>query len=507
MDDTLIFTTQEEIAIAKKIFESDFMSFCAYFFKVMTGENFKYNWHHKVICTVLEKVYKGELGNTIVNVSPGSSKSVILARLFPVWAFARNPHSRFLLTSYSDDLVEAHSVAIKDIIGSKEFKSLYPGYGFKQDSNKKSEWILQYNGNNIGEFAALSILGGLTGRRAGYMEDGFTGCIIIDDPIKPVDALSKAKREAVNAALYNTLSSRKARSTTPVVMIMQRLHDEDPTGYLLKNAKKEGWNCISIPALITDKSFNAFPDYIKVIADEYIRSDLDKYGEASYWEYKEPRDVLHVLEENDPSTFMAQYQQEPSPEGGVLIQKEWFQTYTSLPEKVTNFRITADTAVSAKKTADNSVLILSAESGGNLYLIDLIKGRWEMPQLIQNSLDFVTRYKIQFPETLFKGLFIEYKQSGQGLVQTLRQNTKLPIIDINPEGDKVLRLQQCLPYLQGKRVYIPANANWTVEFLDECARFSPTMSHKHDDQVDALVYAMLEVYVKTRKATVANYYY
>jgi predicted phage terminase large subunit-like protein len=329
----------------------------------------------------------------------------------------------------------------------------------------------------------------------------------VDDPIKPVDALSKAKREAVNAALYNTLGSRKARSTTPVVMIMQRLHDEDPTGFLLQNAKNEGWTQISIPALITPESFNVLPEYVKDIATEYIGSDLDKYGEASYWEYKEPRTALHILQENDPSTFMAQYQQEPSPEGGLLIQKDWFQHYTSLPEKLTNFRITADTAVSAKKTADNSVLLLSAESGGNLYLLDLVKGRWEMPQLIQNTLDFVAKYKSRYSDTLFKGLFIEYKQSGQGLVQTLRQNTKLPIIDLIPEGDKVLRLQQCLPYIEGKRVYIPENATWTVDFLDECARFSPTLSHKHDDQVDALVYAMLEVYVKSRKAQSKNVYY
>jgi predicted phage terminase large subunit-like protein len=455
---------------------------------------------------VLEKVYKGELGNTIINISPGSSKSCLLSRLFPVWAFARNPHSRFLLTSYSDDLVEAHSVAIKDILGSKEFSSLYPGYGFKQDSNKKSEWIHQYNGNNIGEFAALSILGGLTGRRAGYMEEGFTGCIIIDDPIKPVDALSKAKRDAVNNSLYNTIGSRKATSRTPVVMIMQRLHDEDPTGFLVKG-DKASWTHISIPALITNDVYEAFPNFIKEIAKEYIKGDLDKYGEASYWEYKEPRTALHLLEENDPATYMAQYQQEPSPEGGVLIQKEWFQTYINLPEKLTNFRITADTAVSAKKTADNSVFILSAESGGNLYILDLIKGRWEMPQLIQNSLDFVTKYKLNFPNTTFRGLYIEYKQSGQGLIQTLRQNTKLPIIDLIPEGDKVLRLQQCLPYIQGKRVYIPENAQWVTEFLDECARFSPTLSHKHDDQVDALVYALIEVYIKTRTAQVQNYYY
>lgn len=500
------FDTPEKKAIARTLFNSDLLSFAAYFFYVSTGEVFKFNWHHKFICNVLEKIYKGELGNTIINIAPGSSKSQLLSRLFPTWAFAKNPHSRFLLTSYSDDLVEAHSVAIKDIIGSKEFRELYPGYGFKQDSNKKSEWILQYNGNSVGEFSAFSIQGSLTGRRAGYMESGFTGCIIIDDPIKPIDALSKAKREQCNSLIHNTLASRKATARVPIVMIMQRLHDEDVTGYLLQNAKAENWTHISIPAVITRETLDSFPDDLKSIALEYLQEDLDKFGEASYWEFKEPLSSLKIMEQMDTATFMSQYMQEPSPEGGVLIQKDWFVNYSVLPDKLTNFRITADTAVSAKKTADNSVLILSAECGGDLYILDLIKGKWEMPQLQQNTLNFVYKYRSKYPNTLFKGLFIEYKQSGQGLVQTLRQNTKIPVIDVVPEGDKVLRVQQCLPYMKGKRVHIPEKADWKEDFLDELARFSPTMSHKHDDQVDALVYAMYEVYVNVRKAKVSNMY-
>ena len=433
--------------------------------------------------------------------------SQLLARLFPVWCFSKNPHSRFLLTSYSDDLVEGHSVAIKDIIGSKQFQKIYPGYGFKQDSNKKAQWILQHNGSNVGEFSAFSIKGSLTGRRAGYMEQGFTGCIIIDDPIKPIDALSKAKREQCNNLIYNTLGSRKAKADTPIVMIMQRLHDEDVTGFIKRQSKGQGWTFFSIPALIDAGTFNSFPEQIKQQAYEYLKDDLQKYGQASYWEFKEPRTSLRILQQNDVSTFMAQYQQEPSPEGGILIQKDWFRNFESLPEKLTNFRITADTAISAKKTADNSVLILSAESGGNLYILDLIKGKWQMPQLIQNTLDFVQSYKTKYPNTLFKGIFIEAKASGQSLLQTLRQNTKLPVLDLQPQGDKVLRVQQCLPYMQSGRVHIPHQAMWKEQFLDQLARFSPTMSHKHDDQVDALVYAMFEVYVQARRANVQNFYY
>ena len=499
--------TDAERAFLRKLFENDFLSFCAYFFKVNTGETMKINWHHKYVCSMLDKVRKGEVQNLIISISPGASKSVILSRLFPAYCYAMNPHSRFLLTSYSDDLVEAHSLAIKDMIGSKEFRQLYPGYSFKMDSNKKAEWQLQYNGSNVGEFSAISIKGGLTGRRAGYMESGFTGCIIIDDPIKPIDAMSKAKREEVNSLIYNTISSRKATSSTPVVMIMQRLHDEDPTGFLLKYARNENWTYVSIPALIDMETYEAFPEDLKAFAHDYIYDSLQKDGEVSYWSFKETLESLRTLKENSPSVFMAQYQQQPAPEGGTLIQTKWFQDYTELPEKLTNFRITADTAISAKTTADNSVLMLSAESGGNLYILDLIKGRWEMPQLIDNTLNFVAKYKSNYPNSLFKGLCIEYKASGQSLVQTLKQNTKLPIIDLLPKGDKVLRVQQCLPYIQGRRVYIPEKSIWRGDFLDELARFSPNMTHKHDDQVDAMVYAIFEAFINIRKAKVSNFQY
>ena len=356
-DDGLVYKTREEQELARRIFANDFLMFCAYFFRVMTGEVMKINWHHKLLCKLIEEVIHKRVSNVLVNISPGSSKSCLVSRLFPLYCYALNPHSRFLLTSYSDSLVEGHSVAIKDVINSPEFQALYPNLSFKADSNKKSEWILQKNGSNIGEFCAFPIGGGLTGRRAGYMDsDVFNGCIIIDDPIKPADALSKAFREDCNNKLTNTLYSRRALSTTPIFLIMQRLHTDDPTGALLSSSKLK-WTHINIPAIMTPADVEKLPAFIREEAYKYMGASFEKYGEASYWEYKEPLEALHALKEEDPDTFMAQYMQEPSPEGGVLIQKSWFPQYKELPTELTNFRITADTAVSAKQTADNSVFL------------------------------------------------------------------------------------------------------------------------------------------------------
>lgn len=502
------YKTQEEKEVARKIFANDFLMFCAYFFKVMTGETMKINWHHKLLCRLIEEVVHQRVGNVLVNISPGSGKSVIVSRLFPLYCYALNPHSRFLLTSYSDSLVEGHSVAIKDVMNSPEFKALYPGLSFKSDSNKKSEWILQKDDETIGEFCAFPIGGGLTGRRAGYMETSpFNGCIIIDDPIKPVDAFSKAFREECNKTLTNTIFSRRALSTVPIFLIMQRLHTDDPTGKLMAESKLK-WLHVNIPAIMTPKDVEKLPAFIREDAYKYMGSSFEKYGEASYWEYKEPLEHLHLLREEDSDTFMSQYMQDPSPEGGVLIQKAWFPKYTDVPTDLTNFRITADTAVSAKQTADNSVFVLTAENKmHDLFVLDVVKGKWEMPQLIQNALNFVAKFKFNYPKALFKGFFIEYKQSGQGLIQTLRQQTNLPLIDVVPKGDKVLRVQQCLPYMQSHRIHVPESAPWVAEFMDELAKFTPTMKHKHDDQVDALVYAIFDAFIDCRIARVSNYYY
>ena len=367
-------------AIVKKLFENDFYSFACYFFTILRGEEFKSNWHHRWLCSILEKVYKGELKNVIINISPGSSKSCIVSILFPAWCYFKNPHCRFLTTSYSDDLVESNSVSIKDIIKSPEFQALKGGLAFRQDSNKKNEWTLLENGKSVGEFFTASIKGALTGRRAGYMERGyFTGCIIVDDPIKPIDALSETKRNEINGALENTLGSRKAHSDVPTVMIMQRLDEDDPTGFLLKYRAADKWTHIKIPAIIDTDYFDSLPDYIKPHAERFLKSQLDKYGEASYWEFKEPLSSLKRLSVDNTYVFMSQYQQEPTPKGGTLIQIKYFQKVEDFP-KFDYIKIFADTAFGVKKHNDNSCFMAIGWHSGLMYIIDVLKGRWEAPQ-------------------------------------------------------------------------------------------------------------------------------
>ena len=93
------------------------------------------------------------------------------------------------------------------------------------------------------------------------------------------------------------------------------------------------------------------------------------------------------------------------------------------------------------------------------------------------------------------------------MIQSLKQDTKIPVIDLLPDGDKVKRVEECLPYIEGKRVCVPMGAVWVPDFMDECAKFSPLMSHKHDDQVDCLAYAIYDSFIKRKEVNVANVYY
>lgn len=502
-----LYTNETEKAIVRSLFLNDFFSFACYFFTVLRGEEFKANWHHRWICSILEKVYKGEFQNVIINISPGSSKSCLTSILFPAWCYFKDPYCRFLMTSYSDDLVAANSVSVKDVIRSQEFQDLRPGYSFRQDANKKNEWTLTCGGRNSGEFYTASMKGTITGRRAGYMEqDRFTGCIIIDDPIKPLDAASDAERMKVNSVLDSTLQSRKAHSKVPVVLIMQRLDEEDPTGFFLKYRKSDNWTVIRIPAIIDREYYDNLPDYIKPHAERFLKAGLDANGEVSYWEYKEPLQQLKNLKQNSPFVFMSQYQQEPTPKGGTLIQTKYFQKVEEVP-KLQYIKIFADTAFGVKKYNDNSCFMCIGLAQGIMYILDVLKGRWEAPQLNLVAKEFAAKCMNEYRNTPFRGFYIEYKASGQSLLQTLRQETRLPIMDLVPDGDKVKRVEECLPYLESRRVCLLKGALWVPEFIDECAKFSPLMAHKHDDQVDCLAYAINDSFLKRKEAHVKNVYY
>lgn len=487
-------------AVIRQCCEDDHLFFTRYFFKQRQGIKFLVNWHHRAIADALEDVLQGRTKNLLINVPPGSSKTEMAVINFIARGLALNPLARFLHLSYSDDLAALNSSTAKDLVTSDEFQELWPLKTFT-NTNAKKRWNVEVNGRAGGGCYAASLGGQITGFRAGHMAPGFQGAIIIDDPLKPEDAYSKTKRAQANRKLLSTVKSRKANPDTPIIVIMQRLAEEDPSGFILKGKLGGNWKFIKIPALMSDKDVEAQPPKIRAIIPK--GQPRDAKGRFSYWEYKEPLADLLEMEKGgnlnksenplNAYVFSGQYQQAPTPIGGGLIKGGWFGRYKVLP-RLKYRLIFGDTALKTAERNDYSVLIcFGLGVDGNLYLLDLLRGKWESQDLETNTKDFWNKHKPKGPIHIMGALrriIVEDKASGTGLVQSIRAKLKIPIDGLERDTDKLTRLLDVQGYIKSGYVCIPEEADFVSEFVKECEAFTPDDTHEHDDQIDPLIDAI-----------------
>lgn len=456
------FNPEHVKAVKRALCLEDHLFFSRYFFKIREGIKFRVNWHHKVIADAIQKVIDGKSKRLIINVPPGSSKTEMAVINLIARGLAINPKARFLHLSYSSDLAELNSAKAKELITSSEYQELF-SIPIKTDSNARGRWNVVDGDVSIGGCYATSTLGQVTGFRAGHMAEGFQGCIIIDDPLKPVDSLSKVKRDAVNNAFINTVQSRKASPDTPIIVIMQRLADEDLTGFLLNGGDGKEWDHVCIPA-------------------------INEEGE-SYWPEKEPIESLLQLKEKGNFTFEGQYQQRPYVLGGEIIKGEWFGRYSELPPPKHWVRraVFADTAMKTGEANDFTVFLDALHArDGRVYILNVYRKKVNAVGLLALAKDVWAATDNQA-----SAMYIEDKASGTGLIQQLQSgNQFIPVIPIERTKDKLTRVMEVQPRIQAGGVLIPESAPWVVDFLSECEAFTANDTHKHDDQVDPLVDAV-----------------
>lgn len=247
--------------------EEDHLYFTRYFFKQRQNINFRVNWHHHYISDVIEDIIQGRRQNVVINVSPGSSKTEMVVVNFIARGLAHNPWCRFLHLSYSDDLALQNSQTARDLITSDEYQTLW-AREIADDSKSKKRWNVMHNGKRAGGVYATSLGGQITGFRAGHMAEGFQGAILIDDPLKPEDSFSETKLKQANRKLISTVKSRKANPKTPIVIIMQRIAEKDPTAYVLSGALGGHWDHIVIPAIIDDDYISKLPEKYQAMIDK-----------------------------------------------------------------------------------------------------------------------------------------------------------------------------------------------------------------------------------------------
>lgn len=382
-----------------------------------------------------------------------SHNTEIAVKCFIEWCLAKVPNSKFIHLSYSDMLALDNSSEIREDIKSDWYQSHWP-MKTKHDNDTKQKWYTEEGGGVY----ACGTAGSITGFGAGGSDDLYSGSVIIDDPQKPSEAHSPDIRKKINERLNNTIMSRLNNpKRTPIIIIMQRLHQEDMTGFCLNNGTGEKWEHLSLPVLDEDNN--------------------------PLWPFKHDYEQIMKIKIADNRTFYGQYMQDPRPDEGALFKMHWFKLVDVLPPMKRTIRAwdRASTEVSSKnKNPDWTVgLKLGEDYEGNLYVMDIKRARlgpFEVEQLTLNTarLDGVsTKIKI------FKDPGSAGEYEAKSYVKLLKG------FDVEVEKitkDKITAARPVSAQCEAGMIYV-LNTSWTQDFLDELISFP---DGAHDDQVDAL---------------------
>ena len=417
---------------------------------------------HKLVCdTLQDAVYEFLDVRTqfvVINIPPRIGKTKILEAL-ACWMIANFPDAQEIYTSYSADLAETSLRYIREVIAKPWFRELFPAAQI--GSSNKAEHVNTTEGGNI--YAAGS--GGTLTGKGGGLKRKAGGFICIDDPAKPDEALSPVEAENVRRWFELTLKSRRnSDEHCPIIVCAQRLALDDLCGYLL-DTYPDSCVHIKIPALDPVTETSNFPE---------------TYSTANLLAARDSE------QSNIRFAFWSQLQQEPIAMGGNMIPVDKFHEFDPRENIKWERRvITCDTALKTKEHNDQSVLELWGRFQNRAYLIDLMCGRWESPELLKNSVAFWRKHTAD-PRAPMPRFTVEEKAAGTGLVQQMKREG-IPVIGIERNIDKVTRVKEIQPFIETGLVVVPrANSvPWVGPFLTECAQFRADGKAPHDDRVDA----------------------
>ena len=438
----------EKLLVKRRLAYSSLHYFTKFMFQDRKGFRWEDNWHHKLICEALMRVYNGETKRLIINIPPRYSKTEIAVVNFIAWSLGHCPDAEFIHTSYSGGLALNNSFGAKLMVQSDEYRAIFPGVHIRSDSNAKGDWRTSEGG----VVYATGSLGTITGFGAGKMRPGFAGAIIIDDPHKASEAKSDVKRNAVIEWFGNTLESRTNHPDTPIIVIMQRLHQDDLAGFLLDNGNGEEWEHLFIPALNAD-------------------------GEP-LWPFKHTKAALDRMAAANPYVFAGQYMQSPAPAGGGLFETDQIAVIEAEPVGAVEWIRGWDLAASTDGdyTVGAKVGVMPS---GQIIISDIVRGKWptdERDAAIRNTAALDGKsVKISIPQ--------DPGQAGKSLaIHMVRMLAGYNIQTSTESGDKVTRAEPFASQVNVGNVSM-VRGGWNRDLINEMSLFP---AGSHDDQVDAV---------------------
>lgn len=494
----------------REILVSSFKVFAKWSFYLQMSCEFQTQDFHDVIFDTAQRVVDGEIDRLVVCIPPRHSKTQIMSIALPLYSFCHNASSHNIITSYAEDVVFESSGYIRDVLSDPLFQRIFPN--IKLDPNKRS--LERWGTTKSGVMHSVPTGGKLTGKGAGLLSDKYSGLFVVDDVIKPKDAYSDPVRTEINDRYDNTFMSRLANdgeitvkgkkvkcARTPMVIIMQRVHDADLVGYLLRGNSSDKYHYLNIPGIVTKETGSAgyYDKLIKKQAFTHaipILYDLGREEEESaLWSSRKSLTSLKAMRDANPYTYNSQYAGEPSAMGHGLVKEEWWKEYDPSSfdrRRVIRSFITADTASTEKEYSDYSVLKhWGITKERDAYCLDIMLGKFEVPELEKQILDFwkkCNKFDINSPNCIPRALYLEDKASGQFLNQRFAakgQMRLLPVPRDKSGGNKVTRFLNAVPFFSQGKILYPSNHEHIEHIKREILAFTSLGSGTgHDDCVD-----------------------
>lgn len=448
----------------KSLLRNDFSTYIERSFAELNAQKlFMHNFHIDVVASKLEACRRALLRRLIVLVPPRSLKSHMASICFPTWLLGHNPAAQIISVTYGQDLSNAFATDCRNLMQSRFYQSLFPGTRLTSTRPAIEELRTTENGFRL----ATSVGGVLTGRGADF--------IIIDDPLKPEEALSEASRKRVNDSYDHTLITRlNDKRTGCIIIIMQRLHEDDLVGHVL--SKGEEWEVVRFPAIAEETE-----EYIVPTPFGTSRTYRRQPGQVLHPD-REPLEVLQRIRRTQGEyNFAAQYQQNPAPLGGGMVKEAWFKRYDDAKKPEFDYTFQSwDTANKAGELSDFSVCTTWGKKGKDLYLLHVFRERLLYPELKRAVVEQAKIWNA-------KVVIIEDKGSGTQLIQDLTFEGMYGIQRYQPTLEKPVRLHTVTNLIENGFVYLPEKAHWLPEYLHELTTFP---NSKFDDQTDSTSQAL-----------------
>lgn len=508
--------------LGQELLNSGFSVWFRYMFRVLEGRPFIVEPIHDDLFQTFDDIYDLKVTRQSINIPPRAGKTT-LATYLCLYCITRQPRANFIYTSFSQFLLSDIAKSLMSKLESPIYKALYPQDSYFSDDHQMDAidayWrdeIMRETGKNKynsryirtrlgGTLLFTSIGSAITGFGAGIRGyDRFGGALIIDDANKPANITSKILRDNVVRYFEETLLSRLNNSNVPIINIQQRLHPEDLTGTLID---KYGFSVLNKPLL---SYWKKGPEVLESVKERdlekryneeriiYYKGDEYKCNLPQQYSYSRLKELMQ-----NNAVFEAQYQQNPQIRRGAVIDSDWFKYYNKSDIwsadptiKLDSIQIFADTGSKKTQKSDYSVFGVCGTAGKDMYILEWYRDKLSSPEIRKRALMLWEKWGNDHSGLAWcKGIGIEDRSSGIGLIQDLQELKCIPVLPIKAELDKVARVERCIYLVEEGHVYLPEGPlyAWVPCFLQECVAFTRDNSHRHDDQVDVFAYALYEM--------------